>query len=55
MTSQRQRNYNRLGGGKYVFYSDISPDSPSFSIDEFEVFPTLFGFLPNLTSAPSQR
>ena len=45
----------KLRGGKYVFYSDITPDSPAFGIGEFEVFPTLFGFLPNLTSTGGQR
>ena len=45
----------KLSGGKYVFYSDITPDSPAFGIGEFEVFPTLFGFLPNLTSTGGQR
>ena len=33
-------------GGKYVFYSDITKDSPAFKVDEFEIVPSLFGFLP---------
>ena len=35
-----------LRGGKYVFYSDITKDSPAFKVDEFEIVPSLFGFLP---------
>jgi len=35
-----------LKGGKYVFYSDITKDSPAFKVDEFEIVPSLFGFLP---------
>ena len=37
----------KLTGGRYVFYSDITPESPTFTIDEFEIVPSLFGFLPN--------
>jgi hypothetical protein len=36
----------RLSGGKFVFYSDITSDSPSFMVDDFEIVPALFGFLP---------
>jgi hypothetical protein len=35
-----------LKGGRYVFYSDITPDSPPFAFDEFEVTPTSSGTLP---------
>jgi len=45
----------KLSGGKYVFYSDITADSRSFGIGEFEIFPTLFGFLPRQVSTGSQR
>jgi hypothetical protein len=36
----------KLSGGKYVFYSDITPESPPFMVDQFEIVPTLFGFIP---------
>jgi hypothetical protein len=36
----------QLKGGKYVFYSDITSESPSITIDGFEIVPALFGFLP---------
>ena len=36
----------QLKGGKYVFYSDITGESPSITIDGFEIVPALFGFLP---------
>jgi hypothetical protein len=36
----------KLEGGKYVFYSDVTPDSPPFTVDEFEIVPALFGFMP---------
>jgi hypothetical protein len=36
----------KLNGGRYVFYSDITPDSPSFTLGEFEIVPALFGFIP---------
>jgi hypothetical protein len=29
----------KLSGGKYVLYSDITPDSPPFMLDEFEIIP----------------
>ena len=48
-------NVQKLRGGKYVFYSDVTPDSPSFGIGEFEILPAPFGFLPNQTSAGSRR
>src|SRR5262245_32919217 len=35
-----------LKGGKYVFYSDITKDSQSFKVDDFEIVPSLFSFLP---------
>jgi hypothetical protein len=44
-----------LKGGKYVFYSDITPDSPPFKIGEFEVTPTLSGALPPQAMATSHR
>lgn len=36
----------QIKGGKYVFYTDITPDSPSIRVDDFEIVPALFGFLP---------
>jgi hypothetical protein len=36
----------KLKGGKYVFYSDITADSPPIRIDDFEIVPALYGFLP---------
>jgi hypothetical protein len=36
----------KLEGGKYVFYSDITKESAPFRIDEFEIVPSLFAFLP---------
>src|SRR6266516_3225211 len=42
-------NVQKLRGGKFVFYSDVTPDSPSFGIGEFEILPAPFGFLPNQT------
>src|SRR5439155_22802846 len=30
-----------LTGGKYVFYSDITPDSPPFTIDGVQIIPKL--------------
>jgi hypothetical protein len=48
-------NVQKLRGGKYVFYSDITPDSPSFGIGEFEIIPSLFGLLPKQTSSGSRR
>src|SRR5262249_35657762 len=35
-----------LHGGKYVFYTDITPASQPFMVDEFEIVPALYGFLP---------
>ena len=29
----------KLNGGKYVLYTDITPDSPPFMLDEFEIVP----------------
>jgi Dolichyl-phosphate-mannose-protein mannosyltransferase len=31
----------KLSGGKYVFYSDVTADSPAFTIDHFEIVPSL--------------
>ena len=36
----------KLMGGKYVFYSDVTKDSSPFIIDDFEIVPSLFSFLP---------
>ena len=33
-------NVQKLGGGSYIFYSDITPASPPFSIDGFEFVPS---------------
>jgi hypothetical protein len=35
-----------LQGGKYVFYTDITPATQPFMIDEFQIVPALYGFLP---------
>ena len=35
----------KVSGGKYVLYSDITPDSPPFRLDEFEMIPALFGLI----------
>jgi len=40
-----------LHGGKYVFYSDITKDSSVFHLDDFEIVPSLFGFLPQAARA----
>jgi hypothetical protein len=40
-----------LMGGKYVFYSDITKDSQPIRLDDFEVVPSLFGFLPQAANA----
>lgn len=37
----------KLSGGKYVFYSDISHESTPFTVDGFEIVPAPFGLLPN--------
>ena len=42
-----------LMGGRYVFYSEITKDSPPFKLDEFDIVPSLFGFMPQARSAPS--
>jgi hypothetical protein len=42
-----------LHGGKYVFYSDITKDSSMFRMDDFEIVPSLFGFLPQAARAAS--
>jgi hypothetical protein len=31
----------KLSGGKYVFYSDVTADSPAFTIDQFEIVPAM--------------
>jgi hypothetical protein len=36
----------KLSGGRYVFYSEITPDTPPFMIGDFEIVPALFGFVP---------
>jgi hypothetical protein len=43
----------QLMGGKYVFYSEITKDSPPFHLDDFEIVPSLFGFMPHRTDTPS--
>jgi hypothetical protein len=35
-----------LQGGKYVFYTDITPATQPFMIDDFQIVPALYGFLP---------
>ena len=35
-----------LQGGKYIFYTDITKDSPSIRIDDFDIVPTVSGFVP---------
>jgi hypothetical protein len=35
-----------LHGGKYVFYTDVTPASQPFTIEDFEIVPALYGFLP---------
>jgi hypothetical protein len=35
----------KLNGGKYVFYTDLTPDSQPFMISEFEVAPSSFNVL----------
>jgi hypothetical protein len=42
----------QLKGGRYVFYSDITPESSAFMVDEFEIVPTLFGFMPPQINQP---
>ena len=42
----------QLNGGRYVFYSDITPESPAFMVDQFEIVPTLFGFMPPQINQP---
>ena len=41
----------QLHGGRFVFYSDITSESPSLTVDDFEIVPALFGFVP--PQAPS--
>jgi hypothetical protein len=36
----------KLRGGRYVFYTDITADSPSIRIDDFDIVPAPYGFLP---------
>jgi len=36
----------RLQGGKYIFYTDITKDSPSIRIDDFDIVPAVAGFVP---------
>lgn len=35
----------KLNGGKYVFYSDVTADSPAFMIGDFEIVPASFNVL----------
>jgi hypothetical protein len=35
-----------LSGGRYVFYSEITKNSPPFKVDDFEIVPSLYGFMP---------
>jgi hypothetical protein len=42
-----------LSGGKYVFYSEITPDTPAFMVDDFEIVPALFGYIPPQAKAVS--
>jgi len=44
-----------LHGGKYVFYSDITADSPSFKVDDFEIVPALFAVIPAQVQAIVDR
>lgn len=39
----------QLHGGKFVFYSDITPESAPFIVDDFEIVPALLG-LPQVQS-----
>jgi len=45
----------QLMGGKYVFYSDVTKDSPAFKIDEFEIVPSLFSFVPQAVPVSASR
>jgi len=31
----------KLSGGKFVFYSDVTTESPAFTIDQFEIVPAI--------------
>jgi hypothetical protein len=42
-----------LSGGKYVFYSEITKDTPPFRVDEFDIVPSLFGFMPQARAGAS--
>jgi len=43
----------KLSGGNYVFYSDITKGSGPFRVDEFEIVPSLFTApATNVKSAP---
>jgi hypothetical protein len=42
-------------GGKYVFYSDITKDSTPFTIDGFEIVPSLFSFMPQVGRLKASR
>jgi hypothetical protein len=36
----------KLQGGRYIFYTDITVDSPPIRIDDFDIVPAPFGFQP---------
>jgi hypothetical protein len=44
-----------LMGGKYVFYSDITKDSTPFTINGFEIVPSLFSFMPQAGHVKASR
>jgi hypothetical protein len=48
---QQLATTQQLMGGKYIFYSDITKDSKPIKLDDFEIVPSLFGFLPQAASA----
>jgi len=50
-TYKQLASIQNLKGGKYVFYYDITKDTPAFKVDEFEIVPSLFGFLPQAARA----
>jgi hypothetical protein len=43
---KRVAETQKLEGGRYVFYSDITKESPPFRVDDFEIVPSLLGFMP---------
>ena len=48
---QQLATTQQLMGGKYIFYSDITKDSKPIKLDDFEIVPSLFGFLRQAASA----